>query len=127
MPKDRQFDDVRRNDRDRNNDRNIQRQKSTEGNWRQEDKEQKSFANDRNRANERLNKFRADGNVNNKSARNVSIQQRLGQHPRARDDNLSEKLSDLAIEKRGNATVAVTKDGEVKSVKRELSLLFRTV
>lgn len=123
--KEKHYDDSRKNDRDRSNDMFIQRQKSIEGSWRQEAKDQKSFANDRNRFDERQNKYKNDGKgaaVNggfNKSARNTTIQQRLGQNPKAKDDNLSAKIADLAIEVRGNATISVNKDGEVKSVKCE--------
>lgn len=130
VTKEKQFEEMRRNDRDRNNEKIVQRQKSSEGNWRQEDREPRPFANDRNRMDERPNKFRSDGkhataNGNHKSAKNLSIQQRLGPHPMIRDDSLTAKLSDLAIEKRGNTTVSVSKDGEVQSVKCKRFTLAR--
>lgn len=128
VTKEKQFEDMRKMDRDRNNERIIQRQRSSEGNWRQEEREPaRSFAGDRNRIDERPNKFRSDAkqatsNGNNKSTKNLSIQQRLG--PKITEDNLTSKLSDLAIEKRGNTTVSVSKDGEVQSVKCKLFTLF---
>lgn len=105
---------LRKNDRERNNEPRLQRQKSSDGMWRRtDDKKTDSKEAKINVLNSPTGK-KNDGAIN--SSNKPSIQQRI--IPAKSDaDNLQQKLSDLSIEKRGNITVSVTKDGEVKSVK----------
>lgn len=113
----------RKIERERNNDKVMHRQQSSEGSWRREAKEQKITAN--HRIDDRQS--RKIGSNNNTISMTITRQQlNQSQTLKSEVNNLPEKLTDLAIEKRGNITVSVTKDGEVKSVKCNfyLTLLF---
>lgn len=101
---------LRKNDRERNNEQRIQRQKSSDGMWRRASDETKEIK--RNVDNRQMAAFNDPKQGGNKQ----SIQQRMAQST-TDSEHVQQKLSDLSIEKRGNITVSVTKDGEVKSVK----------
>lgn len=110
---------LRKNDRERNNEQRIQRQKSSDGMWRRAPDEtmetKKNVPNSptgKNADNRQMATFKDPKTGGNKP----SIQQRMAQ-TKTESENIQQKLSDLSIEKRGNITVSVTKDGEVKSVK----------
>lgn len=115
----------RKSDSDRSScDEKVKRTKSIEGNWREKSIEEKNKDSDKNEA--KLNDGQKKSKINEKptstdsspkAANKLSVQQRLGSKPRFDVNNFPEKLSDLSIEKRGNITVSITKDGEVKSVK----------
>lgn len=111
---------LRKNDRERNNEPRMQRQTSNDGMWRRNDDNKKNDGKDvRNNVPNSPTGKKIDErqlNANLKTSNKQSMQQRMVQaQPEA--DHLQQKLSDLSIEKRGNITVSVTKDGEVKSVK----------
>lgn len=119
---------LRKNDRERTNDTRVQRQISSDGMWRRNDdtkKDTKSDAYNLSSGKNSVKKSTVDdrqifgkNDGNSKTNNGPSIQQRIIQSkPEA--NRLQQKLSDLSIEKRGNITVSVTKDGEVKSVKLE--------
>lgn len=116
LPKGKSSDEpiLRKNDRERNSDaRNMQRQTSSDGMWRRTDDKRNDGKDNRNNV---PTSPTGQSNLNTKTSNKPSIQQRMT--PAKTDaNNLQQKLSDLSIEKRGNITVAVTKDGEVKSVK----------
>lgn len=99
----------------------LQRQTSSDGMWRRvDDKDTKNNVPSSPTRKAQSN-FRADA-ITTRTSSKPSIQQRIGQS-KTEPEGLSQKLSDLSIEKRGNITVSVTKDGEVKSVKCEYSSL----
>lgn len=114
---------LRKNDRERNNEQRMQRQKSSDGMWRRSSDDSKEIKRSVNVPNSPTGKtadnrqmaaFKADAN------KPTGLQQRMAQSTIG-SENVQQKLSDLSIEKRGNITVSVTKDGEVKSVKCKLS------
>lgn len=118
---------LRKNDRDRNNEPRIQRQTSSDGMWRRTDDKKADIKEPKNNVSnsptgndERQVNFKVDGitgslNAHTKSSNKASIHNRMNYTKP--DADVQQKLSDLSIEKRGNITVSVTKDGEVKSVK----------
>lgn len=111
---------LRRNDRDRNQEPRLQRQQSSEGMWRRtDDMDTKNNASTSptggKRGDNRQSNFKSDG-LNPKANNKLSPQQRMAQATNE-PNGVQQKLSDLSIEKRGNITVSMTKDGEVKSVK----------
>lgn len=107
----------RKSDSDRSScDEKVKRTKSIEGNWREKSIEEKKNDSDKNETKlsdgqkkSKINQWRTSTDSSPKAANKLLIQQKLGSKP--------EKSSDLSIEKRGNITVSITKDGEVKSVK----------
>lgn len=110
---------LRKNDRERNNEQRMQRQKSSDGMWRRSSDEAKdtkkhnpSSPTGKNADNHQMTAFKDPKFGGNKQ----TVQQRMAP-ANTESDSIQQKLSDLSIEKRGNITVAVTKDGEVKSVK----------
>lgn len=114
---------LRKNDREPR----LQRQKSSDGMWRRTDdkkndtKETKNSVVNSPKIDERQVNFKVDGktgslNTQTKSSNKSSIMQNRMNYTKP-DTDLQQKLSELSIEKRGNITVSVTKDGEVKSVK----------
>lgn len=99
---------LRKNDRERNNEPRVQRQTSNDGMWRRND--------GKDGRNNVPNSPTKKIDLNVKTSNKPSIHQRM--MPTKPDaEHLQQKLSDLSIEKRGNITVSVTKDGEVKSVR----------
>lgn len=112
----------------KSNDEPILR-KSSDGMWRRND-DKKNDTNEvrtnvstsptNKKPDDRQVNFKVDGktgslNSQTKPFNKIAMQQRMNfTKP---DAELQQKLSDLSIEKRGNITVSVTKDGEVKSVK----------
>lgn len=107
---------LRKNDRERNNEPRMQRQTSSDGMWRRNDNDKRNDGKEpRNNA---PNSPTKKADVNSKISNKPSIQQRM--QPA---EILQQKISDLSIEKRGNITVSVTKDGEVKSVKCKMVFL----
>lgn len=99
----------------------LHRQKPSDGKWRDTDKPKEQPQ--PNRSKFTNNGKPAGGNdypAPHQSDENLKSNQRSPPH-RAITKNescyLPQKISELAIEKRGNITVSVTKDGEVKSVK----------
>ncbi|XP_031624603.1 uncharacterized protein DDB_G0287625-like [Contarinia nasturtii] len=127
---------LRKNDRERtnevrqNHEPRLQRQKSSDGMWRRTDDRKYDGKEVKINVPNSPTGKKIDGkigalNSNAKLSSKASIQQRA--IPAKSDaDNLQQKLSDLSIEKRGNITVSVTKDGEVKSVKLEAARVFGT-
>lgn len=115
----------RRNDRERSNEQRMQRQTSSDGMWRRPSDETKEIKRNvsnsptsNNPDNRQTTAVKID--VNPQAGGNkLSVQQRVAQM-KIGAENVEQKLSDLSIEKRGNITVSVTKDGEVKSVKCNL-------
>lgn len=115
----------RKSDSDRSScDEKVKRTKSIEGNWREKSIEEKKKDSDKDETKLsdgqiklKINEKSTSSNSSQKAANKLSVHQRLGSKPRSDVNNLPEKLSDLSIEKRGNITVSITKDGEVKSVK----------
>lgn len=113
---------MRNSDRERNNEQRMQRQKSSDGMWRRASEETKEIK--RHVSHSPANKsvdnhpataLTADANAQ-LGANKATMQQRMDQS-KIESENIQQQLSDLSIEKRGNITVSVTKDGEVKSVK----------
>lgn len=107
---------LRKNDRDQR----MQRQKSSDGMWRRPSDETKEIKKNvpssptgKNADNRQMSAFK---DTKSGGGNKPSIQQRMGQS-KPDSEHIQQKLSDLSIEKRGNITVSVTKDGEVKSVK----------
>lgn len=100
---------LRKNDRERNNEPRMQRQRSSDGMWRRNSDETKDTK--KSIPNSPTKDPKSGGNK-------PSVQQRMGPS-NTESESVQQKLSDLSIEKRGNITVSVTKDGEVKSVKRK--------
>lgn len=109
----------------KNDESRFNRQKSIEGKWRREWDNDKSdqdikvsvksnSATNNERHMKSGQRFKVGGPVNNtrSSAGHSNESENLKQF-----NSLPQKLSELAIEKRGNITVSVTQDGEVKSVK----------
>lgn len=121
---------LRKNDRERNNEQRLQRQKSSDGMWRHtEDKKIDGKDVKSNIIGSSSGKTDENRQINLKNDAadlkgiKLTLQQRLAQtKPDKISNDLQQKLSDLSIEKRGNITVSVTKDGEVKSVKRKFNL-----
>lgn len=117
---------LRKNDRERNNEPRMQRQTSNDGMWRRNDDRKNDGKEARNNVPNSPPGKKNDErqlNANTKTINKTSIQQRMMQS-KPDGDNLQQKLSDLSIEKRGNITVSVTKDGEVKSVKCKTIFFF---
>ncbi|XP_055302962.1 bromodomain-containing protein DDB_G0280777-like [Sitodiplosis mosellana] len=123
LPKGKSTDEpiLRKNDRERNNEPRMQRQTSSDGMWRRTDDKRNDGKESKNNVPTSPTGRMVDErqlNLNTKTSNKSSIQQRM--MPAKPDvDHLQQNLSDLSIEKRGNITVSVTKDGEVKSVKLE--------
>lgn len=99
---------LRKNDRERNNEPRMQRQSSSDGMWRRASDETKD------------NKKNMPNSPTKSGGNKPSLQQRMASS-NPESESIQQKLSDLSIEKRGNITVSVTKDGEVKSVKCKAS------
>lgn len=109
---------LRKNDRERNYEsRNMQRQTSNDGMWRRTDDKRNDGKDSRNNVSTSPT---GQLDLNTKTSNKTSMQQRMTP-AKADANNLQQKLSNLSIEKRGNTTVAVTKDGEVKSVKCKMN------
>lgn len=116
---------LRKNDRERNNEQRIQRQTSSDGMWRRaaaddtKEPPKKNFPT----SPTGKNTFKDSKTGGNKP----TAQQRMAPSS-PESEAIQHKLSDLSIEKRGNITVSVTKDGEVKSVKcKAFGISFPTV
>lgn len=93
---------------------NYNKQKSIEGKWRRDSDSDKPKVG----LDERLAKHKSDIGAK------AQPTQRSPEKKKIEANNLPQKLSELAIEKRGNITVSVTKDGEVKSVRCKLVGIF---
>lgn len=114
---------LRKNDRERNNEPRLQRQKSSDGMWRRNNDDKKIDGQEaKNHVKNSTGGKKADSPTGKmtapfKESNKTSIQQRHSPIKSPIQSNQQQKLSDLSIEKRGNITVSVNKDGEVKSVK----------
>lgn len=109
-----------KNEREQIDDARVSRQKNDDGKWRREWDNNKMPLNaaGQNKGaafDDRQVRFKVGGQVN---SRNDAMTTTHSDPEKLRQFNsLPQKLSELAIEKRGNITVSITQDGEVKSVK----------
>lgn len=111
-----------KNERDRYDESRVNRQKSGEGKWRREwdnDKVPAEISNS-NKGNDGCNvddrqiRFKVGAPINSNSS---AVPSQINDIKAKQFNSLPQKLSELNIEKRGNITVSISQDGEVKSVK----------
>lgn len=112
-----------KNERERIDESRVNRQKSDEGKWRREWDNEKNAqdANNQPKANTgNVVPSVANAPINNsRSLAADSVPNDVSNAVKADISGLPQKFNELNIEKRGNITVSISQDGEVKSVKCE--------